>query len=88
MILQEKYVNNGKGVWMWVGCSMEGAVLNRIVWMGHTEKMTLELKLEGGEDVSYVLFWGKSKQRSWDWSRTGMFKEQLGGQCRAEWEEW
>lgn len=34
---------------------MEVAVLNRIVWMGHTE-MTLELKLEGGEDVSYVPF--------------------------------
>lgn len=41
---------------MWVGRSMEVAVLNRIVWMGHTEKMTLELKPEGGEDVSYVPF--------------------------------
>lgn len=41
---------------MWVGRSMEVAVLNRIVWMGHTEKMTLELKPEEGEDVSYVPF--------------------------------
>lgn len=41
---------------MWVDWNMEVAVFNRVVWMGHVEKVTLELRPEGCEDVNYVPF--------------------------------
>lgn len=34
--------------------SVKVAIFNRVVWAGPAEKMALELKLEGGEDVNYV----------------------------------
>lgn len=35
--------------------STRAAALNRVAWLGHTEKMTLLQRLEGGKDVGYMV---------------------------------
>lgn len=38
----------------------QDATLNRMVWIGLTEQMTFKQRLEGGEGVNLIKFWGKS----------------------------